>query len=263
MTDRDTELSADTRYRIPNLERALAILEHLVQRPEGLGVSELTEQLGFPKNSVFRVTMTLLHHGYLQRDGQKRFSVSSKLLGMGCSTLSDEPLVPAALEVMQQCRDAVRETVLIGTMVQNEGVVMEQVLGTHPFKFSVDLGMRIPAHTAAPTKAMLAYLPPDEREQVIRSLSYDQFNENTILSSDHFRRELAKVRQAGYAVDRGELLRGVHCVGAPVFGRYGTPVAAIWTTGPEDRIPAHAFPNVGRTIRQHADRVSAKLGWTG
>jgi len=133
MTERDTELSANARYRVPNLERALTILEHLIQHPDGLGVSELTDQLGFPKNSVFRVTMTLLHHGYLRRDEQKRFSVSSKLLAMGCSTLSEEPLVPAALDIMQQCRDTLQETVLIGTLVGNEGVVMEQVLGTHPF----------------------------------------------------------------------------------------------------------------------------------
>ena len=121
---------------------------------------ELTQILGYPKNSVFRVTMTLCERGYLNRDDQsKRFMLSRKWLAMGQQTLSDKPIVPTAIDIMRQCRDAARESVLIGTLVDTYCIVLEQVLGTHPFKFSVDLGTRLHLHVSAPGKAMLAYLP--------------------------------------------------------------------------------------------------------
>ncbi|WP_372808232.1 helix-turn-helix domain-containing protein, partial [Pontiella sp.] len=72
----------ESRYKVPNLERALVIMEHLLNFPQGLSVTELTEQLELSKNSVFRIAMTLLAHGYVVRDEQKRFSLSKKLLLM-------------------------------------------------------------------------------------------------------------------------------------------------------------------------------------
>ena len=50
------------------LDRALDVLELLSISPSGLTLSELSEQLQLPKNSVFRITQTLLARGYLVRD---------------------------------------------------------------------------------------------------------------------------------------------------------------------------------------------------
>ena len=52
----------------PGVERALEILEHLGASAAGLTLSELSAQLGFPKNAVFRITNTLKARGYLARD---------------------------------------------------------------------------------------------------------------------------------------------------------------------------------------------------
>ena len=253
-------MQEDSRYQVPNLERALVIMEYLLDYPDGLSLAEITVALGFPKNSVFRITNTLLAKGYLVKaEGTKRFSLSRKLITMGQMALADKPIVPTAIDVMQECRDEVKETVLIGTLVKSEFVVMEQVLGSHPFKFSVDLGVRLTLHVSAPGKAVLAYLPDGELDEILKEMRLVRYNEKTITTKRGLRDELRQIRECGFALDRGEQLNGIHCVGAPIFNRHRQPVAAMWITGPEDRVPKESFPDLGKTMRKYADRVTERL----
>lgn len=251
----------DSRYKVPNLERALVILEYLLDYPLGLSLTELTDQLALPKNSVFRITMTLLDHGYLVRDEQKRFRLSKKLLLMGCQSIGEQSFVENAMEVMRQCRDEIKESVFIGSLIDNEGVVIEQVLGSHAFKFSIDSGHRLPLHASAPCKAILAFLPENEVKHRLRDYKFTRYNENTLTSRGAFDKELAAIKAAGFSLDRAEQLHGAHCVSAPVFNQYGYPIAAIWTTGPSDRIPADTFARLGKVMRGYADQISRRMGY--
>jgi IclR family acetate operon transcriptional repressor len=73
--------SDNSKYHVPNLERALAIMEHLSQHPAGLTASEISEQLKIPRNSIFRITSTLVDTHYLIRDEvTKKYQLSQKLL---------------------------------------------------------------------------------------------------------------------------------------------------------------------------------------
>ncbi len=251
-----------SRYNVPNLDRGIQILELLLDHPNGLQQRQIATALSCSKTSVYRITMTFLDHGYLVRDEDtKAFRLSRKLVAMGSRMLVEEDLLTTALDILKALRGRVRETVLIGTNVETELVVLGQVLGSHPFKFSVDLGTRLPLHTAAPGKAILAFVPEEERTSIIQRLSFTRFTDRTITDSSTYTLELAAVRNVGYALDRGEQLTGIHCVAAPVFNRQGYPIAAIWTTGPTDRIGEADLAGIGTEVRAHADRISQRLGF--
>lgn len=254
--------SGKSRYSVPNLERALRILELLPDYPAGLSQSELAARLRCAKTSIFRITSTLLEWGYLERkEDQRSLLLSRKLLALGTRALHERDLIGTAIGVMRELRDRLKETVLIGTLAGGEFIVLEQVLGSHPFKFSVDAGARLPLHTAAPAKALIAYLPEREREALIARIGFVRFNSATITNAPRYRRELAGVRRLGYAVDRGEQLSGIHCVAAPVLGRHGYPIASIWTTGPSDRMRGEDLAAVGERVAAEVATVSARLGY--
>lgn len=255
-------VSTDTRYSVPNLERGLRILELLQDHRDGLSQSELAARLGFSKTSVFRVTRTLLEYGYLLRNEEtKALRLSRKLLALGIRALADHDLMATAIDVLRGLRDTLRETVLIGTLADEAFVVLDQVLGAHPFKFSVDRGARLPLHTAAPAKAMLAALPEREREAAVDRIEFTRFNDRTITTPEAFRRELDAVRTQGYAVDRGEQLGGIHCVAAAVLDRHGYPIAGVWTTGPADRLRASDLPAVGALLVSRVRIISHRQGF--
>lgn len=249
-----------SRYTIPNLERGLKIMEHLLDYPEGLQQSEIAAHLGYAKSSIFRVTMTLIEFGYLERGADKSLRLTRKLLAMGSRALEEKDLMATSIDTLKKLRDAVQETVLIGALVDGALIVLGQVLGSHPFKFSVDIGTRLPLHTAAPAKAILAFLPEAERLELIKGIKFTRYTPNTITSSRAYQKELEQIAQSGFALDNGEQLTGIHCVAAPVFNRFGYPIAGVWTTGPADRLPQPDLPLIGAKLIEHTRIISARLG---
>lgn len=249
-------------YFVPALERALVVMEHLRTHPRGLGISEITNHLGYPKNSVYRILNTLEKHAYIQRDSEtKRFTLTRKMLAMAYSGPDEKNLMENALDVLRDLRDEVKETVLISIVAEDEGLVLEQVPGLFPFRFVVEPGTRRSVHASSHGKAILAFLPEREREAILGRIALTRFTENTITTRKGLRAELERIRARGYAFDMAEEGEGIRCVSAPVLDRNGVAVAAITTTGPAFRMPDDTLPAIGECVKKHAARISRRLGF--
>lgn len=254
----------DTTYSVPGLERGLAILEYLAAHPEGKSQNEIAEELRCPTASVFRMTLSLEKAGYLVRNPKtKTFRHTLKMLMLGQKAISEIDLVGNALPVMRTLRDQLQDTVALGVLNETEIIVLESVLGSHLFRFSLTAGHRIVLHASAPGKAILGFLPEDQRNWTLQKMTFVKYNANTISSLKAFQRELARVLKKGYAVDRGEEYAGIYCLGAPIFDRYGYPIAAIWVTGPDNRVKPSQYPSIGEHVRDGALEISRILGYQG
>jgi DNA-binding IclR family transcriptional regulator len=248
-------------HHVPNLERGMSILELLAGQIHGLGLVEIANTLDYPLNSVHRIAMTLLDLGYLYRDeGSRRFTLTRKLLVIGYHALGEHSLIEKSLDIMRDLRDLTKETVLIGLLNGDAGVTLEQVPGSYAFKFLIDPGLAFPLYCNAPGKAMLAFLPEPQREAIVARIALKRYTPNTIVRREALRAELDRIRAVGYAVDRAEMVSCCHCVGAPILDQRNVPIAALWTTGPSDRMPASLFGELGPVVRRHADQISRRLG---
>lgn len=251
---------AEANFQVPALERGLEILETLRHHSEGLGINEAARELDIPVNSAFRILNTLLQFGYVQRDAKsKKFTLSTKLFSIACDHASETTLIEAALPIMRELRNALKETVVISVLSGQQGIVLEQVPGLHPFRFVCDPGTRQATHASASTKAILAFLPADERDVVLNGLPMPRLTEHTITTRQAFLQELRQVKKDGYALDRAEALEGVFCVAAPIFDRQGHPVAAITVTGPGTRMHLELLPELGQKVQEHTRRISENL----
>jgi len=163
--------------------------------------------------------------------------------------------------VLASLRDATGETALLGTLSGGNGVVLDQVPSSHPVKVVVEIGHAFPLHTAAPAKAIIAFLPEAERERLIGGMVFKRHTRHTLTSAKAYRVELAGVRTLGHAIDRGEESETFACAAAPVFDRRGRPVAAIWISGPVDRVTPEKMAALGERVRRAAADLSGKLGY--
>lgn len=248
--------------QVPALDRALRILELLAEHTDGMRMREIADNLNLPANSVFRITATLEDHGYLLRDGDDmRYRLSRKLLALGYAAIGEDKLVEQSLDVMRKLRDETHETVLLGIRDDTEGLVLEQVASNQPVKFLVTPGVRFPLHTSAPGKAMVAFLPPVEREALLDRITYTRYNERTRDSREKFVADLENVLACGFGTDESEQIEGLHCAGAPIFNHRGYPIAAIWLTGPSFRFCTTQFPSVGSKVAHAAAQISARFGY--
>jgi DNA-binding IclR family transcriptional regulator len=254
--------TAQDRYRVPILDRTLDLLELLTQRPEGMTVTAMTEALGMPKNSVFRIATTLVLRGYAERgEESKAYRISRKLLSLGYAAVEGERLVEAAASVLPALRDATGETALLGTLAGSHGVVLDQVASSHPVKVVVEIGHSFPLHTAAPAKAILAYWKPEARKSVVTKIKFTRYTHRTITSPRAYLKELEQIAGVGYACDLGEESESFACAAAPVFDAKGDAVAALWISGPADRVTERNIARHAGIVKRFALELSRKLGF--
>lgn len=262
MANSTEKVSNHERYHVPNLKRGLEIFELLAKNTDGMTLPEISKTTRYSKSSVFRILCTLEDCGYvMKKEDERTFRMSRKLAALGYAAFGESNIVEKSMDILRQMRDRLGETAMLGTMLDEGCVMIEQAPGTQPFKFLGEIGMRIAFHASAPGKAMLAFLPKDEADRKLSKIKFHKYNVHTISDKKTFLEELARVRKCGYAFDKGEEIEGVNCVGAPIFDAHGYPVAAIWITGPRERIKNEALDDVGVIVKSFADSISARLGY--
>jgi Bacterial transcriptional regulator len=75
------------------------------------------------------------------------------------------------------------------------------------------------------------------------------------------KRDLVKIRERGFALDEGEAVAGIRCLGAAIIGADGKPVAAISVSGPMVRVTKDRVPLFAAEILKAARQISARLGY--
>jgi len=240
----------DSGFSTPSLDRALAVLQCLGGHPQGLTLSEIAADLKLSVNFVYRVTQSLVSHGYLVRDAEKRFSIGSAMLKLCQPVIDDVPLTEAALPAMRWLSDQTGEAAHLGILSGFEGIVLERVIGRAMIKFYVERGTRFPLHTSGPGKVMLAFMPEAEREAIIAGMKFERFQPWTISNRRDFIECLAQARNNGFATDVGEHLEGHHCLAAPIFDAEGNAMASLWITGPSQRLSEERMAKLAAVVKK-------------
>ncbi|MEI6712260.1 MAG: IclR family transcriptional regulator [Verrucomicrobiota bacterium] len=250
----------DSGVQTPALDRALALLEYISAQSEGVTAAQIRSALGFSANLVFRLTKALMVHGYIERDlSGGRFVLSQKMLMLAQPKKEERSLGQIAWPTLCWLRDMTGEAAHIGIRAGLECVVLERVIGLHLFKFYVEAGARGPLHAGAPGKAMLAWLPEDELRRTLKEMSLTALTKHTITSKEEFHRELQAVKKKGYAMDLGETLEGLHCLGAPIWNAEGRVCASVWITSPAPRLDKAAELGHAPAVIEAASRISQAL----
>ena len=252
-------------YHVPNLDRALVILDLLSKNPVGLTRNEIAASSGCSTTMVYRIVMTLADNGFLFRDEVSgRYRLSSKLLDIGVAGADEYSLAHVAWPEMTALRDATNLTVMLGCLNgDSEGVVLESAESRAMARFAVQKGLRVPSLHVGGWKCVLAYWPADRLNAYLDQTTFTRLTPHTPTSRATVLAALKEVRRLGYATDEAEMTEGNHCVVAPIFDRKGLPVGPLCLSGLSMQLPVSDFKKCGRQVREAADRISAKLGWSG
>ena len=216
-------------YKVPNLEKGIAVLEYLSLRSAGETLQDIKSALDISQTTAYRILNTLVRLEYLYfNEETKKYKLSRKLLTLGFRTLNEHNLLETVLPHLRDLRDRVKETACFGVLGDEKGIFIEQAQGYHTFRFVLSPGKPFELHCSAPGKAIMAYLPNTVRDRYLSYMTFPRYNDRTITSREVYLRELESVRKKGYAIDNEEEMSGVICVGAPILNYTGYPCGAIW-----------------------------------
>jgi DNA-binding IclR family transcriptional regulator len=257
------EARKSTRYNIRVVDRAVALLSLLSDgRPRTL--TEVSKELDINSSTTFRLLATLLSHNLVQLDQ----STGNYRLGLACLELSrayhtSSEVRRVALPIIEALRDETMETVHLGVLADLEVVYLEKLEGLHAIGLmSSRVGGRAPSYCTGLGKALLAHTFPNPLQDHLEQLTQQPYTANTIVDRGELIAHLEGVRQAGYALDRGEHESEVRCVAVPIFDQTGKTIAAISVSGPRNRLdPIEHNQDLIERTRQAAADISLRLGY--
>jgi DNA-binding IclR family transcriptional regulator len=245
---------------VPSLDKALCILELLARSRAGLTLPDLVDQSGLAKSSVHYLLVTLERRGYVHRnDRAGRYQLGMKLFSLANSALNGLGLRQKSAPHLAALRIKTGLTVHFAILEQNEAVLISKHDGQSGPKLATWVGKRMDLHCTGLGKALIAFLPVAEVDEILQSRGLARHNENTISNPKRFREELERVARMGYALDDEEDELGMRCIGAPVFVRAGRPVAAVSIAGTTSEIVPENIASLVAELKRTAARVGAAI----
>jgi IclR family acetate operon transcriptional repressor len=247
-------------YLVPAIKRAFQVIDLLARAEAGLTISDIHRMLKLPLSSAATILYTLEALGYLERDE------SSGRYMLGLRMLSFSRRVADQLNLVGRCQGLLEQLVqksgLTGHLAvrrDGESIYVARVASPGLLQVSSYVGMRWPVYASAVGKALLAFLPEQERVRILRNLELRPITRHTITSLRTLEKQFRSFRSAGYTWEIGEGEAGVACVAAPVFGPDQDLIAAISVAGSTQQISRTNVRAIGSVVRSYAERISEKL----
>jgi DNA-binding IclR family transcriptional regulator len=156
---------------VASLAKGLDILS-LFAQGDLYGNQQLVEMTGLPKATVSRFTSTLVDLGYLrQDDSTRRFSMGTRLLGMGASVQRNIGLQRAARPLMEALSEQTDMSVGLGTR-DRMGIVFLELVRPRLNRLVVnsDVGTVLPLESTAIGLGYLVGAPVRERTRLLEGL---------------------------------------------------------------------------------------------
>ncbi len=211
------------------LARGLAIITAFSPTATELSVSDAAARTSLPRPTARRLLMTLEQLGYV-RSNDGVYTLTTKVLELGTTYV-------AALGIWELARPhleaLVAQTGESSSMSQLDGsdiVYVARVAVPKIIAIAVHIGTRFPAVATSMGQVLLADLPRDELTKALRTPSQSGIIPRLSVSRKELDRELAVVRQQGWAVSDERLSLGIRSIAAPVRDASGRTVAAVNVT---------------------------------
>lgn len=114
----------DESYKVPNLEKGIAVLEYLSLRSAGETLQDIKSALDISQTTAYRILNTLVRLEYLNfSEDTKRYKLSRKLLTLGFRSLNEHNLLETVLPHLRDLRDQVKETACFGVLGDEKGIL--------------------------------------------------------------------------------------------------------------------------------------------
>jgi IclR family KDG regulon transcriptional repressor len=250
-------------YSVPAVQRALDIIEYLVSSAGPRNITEVSRHLNIPKSSVFGILQTLRGNGWVEKLDDDRYALTLKLFGLGSSIIASLDLRQQVSPLLRELASQTNITGHLAVLASDEAVYIDKAEVPGAIRLTTYVGSRCPLHSTGMGKALLAWLPENEVERIIRSRGLTAYTPNTISSPVALKAELAEVRRTGYAISMEENEPGVCGIAAPVFDHLGHVVAAVNLGGTVLQIKKEDVHALGETVAQAARQMSSRLGYGG
>ena len=218
------------------LQKALSVLEAIVQDVRPLGVVDIAEELNVPRQTAHRVIRQLEQLGLLHKDpSRERYIPGTRLRTLAINTISSVQSTRGTHTILQQLVDEINETCNIGMLDGNEIIYIDRAECDWPLRVQLRPGSHVPVHCTAIGKLLLSNLEDDQRQQTLSTMDMRKFTKNTITDPQLLLAQLDQIAAQGYSINNQEDAIGLIAIAVPIRDPNGAIIAGLGVHAPEPR----------------------------
>ncbi|MEI2387007.1 IclR family transcriptional regulator [Breoghania sp. JC706] len=238
-----------------SVARAFAILDLFSESRPHLTAGDVARALSLNNVTAHRFLHSLEAVGALVPVSRGTYRLGHLFVDLARRVTSHQALAETAQPVLDWVAETLNESAMASVF---EGGSVVCLATTKPKRhLFVDLrpGMRLEAHCTSQGKIWLASLDDKTLARVLDQMPLKGLTGRTITERPRLEREIATVREQGYAINDGEREEGLRTIAVPVLGRDGRMITGLSVYGPASRIDNRALEAAHAALKQAASRL--------
>jgi DNA-binding IclR family transcriptional regulator len=223
-------------------------------------LTELAQRLNLPKSTVHGICGTLEELGLLMRLPNGGMALGPHVLHWANRFLSQINIVEAFNVMVSQRRDISDFTVTLAILDKGEALYLACKSSGLPLGITFRVGMRLPAPFSATGKANLISCSNEQLRQLYGDAWPNPLTAHSLHSLSELIEDLTLSRRKGFTTDRGQVVEGLTCFGAPVTDHRGAVVAGLSLSMPSGAAETYPNDTLGSKIAEMARELSLHIG---
>ncbi|MDR0484473.1 MAG: IclR family transcriptional regulator [Alphaproteobacteria bacterium] len=215
------------------VNRLLDIVEILSQS-SNQRLKDISRLTNLNKSTTHRFLKTLIEQGYVYKNElDETYNLTFKIVKLSKDFLNHFNINSLAKDILNKISLATEETIHLTTLNNNSIVYIDKIEAKNKsIIVSSFIGKTQPLHSTASGKIFLSYMNNTEFNEVWGKLDLQAKTSNTIINKSKMLKELADIKNFGYALDDQENEKGIACISVPVFNLDNKVIYAISITLP-------------------------------
>lgn len=261
MTNSTERNNEQTEVGVSAVSRLFAVLRCLGDASEGGDrVTQLAQRVGLSQPTTHRLLRSLVDEGMVEQDAlTRRYRLSLEFFALAARAGNTGNLRELVRPSLLRLSASLGDSLFLLARSGFDAICLDRSEGPYPIRtFTGDIGGRVALGVGQGSLAILAFLPEDERETVIR-YNLPRLKDFHLYDEVLLRSEIDNVRRLGYAARNTGALPGMAGLAVPILDRNGRAVAALSVATISDRLGPDRLPTVVELLKREASAVSNRI----
>jgi DNA-binding IclR family transcriptional regulator len=244
---------------VPAVDQASRILLCLAKSLSlKVNLTDICKSVGIHKSKGYTILNTLQKYGLVQKDlAGKTYSLGLGLISLSRRVLDNLNYGDVADPILEMLAGKTHSAALFGIINGENVFVVAKQEADQPISVTIRLGYRFNITHGAHGKAIVAFLPKEERERILKQNKLFFHGDSSKLNRNRLNTELEQCREIGFAVDMGQLHAGLNVIASPVFDSQERLIGSMFIMG---TFPESHAQEYGSLVAESAREFSSMLG---
>jgi DNA-binding IclR family transcriptional regulator len=255
----------DRQNSVQSLNRALDLLEAFPRLGPEVGLTTVANYLGLNKATAYRLLSTLETRGYIERSPyNRRYRLGVRMFELGSYYKDQINVRRMALPYLSSLVDETQEAAFLCIREGDEALCVERMEPQHEVKiFMLRIGGRLPLHTGAAPRVLLANFNSEELEAYAKRTGLPAITPKTLSNIEDLYEDVEHTLKEGYVLSMEDVTPGIAAIGAPVRDYSGNIIASLSVSGLVSHFNEDRINDLITSVKKAAQKVTRHMGYTG